>query len=75
MKVKAVLLAMAMRQAKISLMLLALELNMKQREFIKTARQGAFDYEQSKRLLEIFGAEVMAEVIDWEGMNVRNPLI
>ena len=56
-------------------MLLALELNMKQREFIKTARQGAFDYEQSKRLLEIFGAEVMAEVIDWEGMNVRNPLI
>lgn len=75
MKVKAALLAMAMRQAKISLMLLALELNMKQREFIKTARQGAFDYEQSKRLLEIFGAEVMAEVIDWEGMNVRNPLI
>lgn len=75
MKVKAALLAMAMRQAKISLILLAWELNMKQREFIKTARQGAFDYEQSKRLLEIFGAEVMAEVIDWEGMNVRNPLI
>ena len=75
MKVKAALLAMAMRRAKISLILLAWELNMKQREFIKTARQGAFDYEQSKRLLEIFGAEVMAEVIDWEGMNVRNPLI
>ena len=73
MKVKAALLAM--RRARVSLMLLALELNMKQREFIKTARQGAFDYEQSKRLLEIFGAEVMAEVIDWEGMNVRNPLI
>ena len=75
MKVKAALLAMAMRRARVSLMLLALELNMKQRELIKTARQGAFDYEQSKRLLEIFGAEVMAEVIDWEGMNVRNPLI
>lgn len=75
MKVKAALLAMAMRRARVSLMLLALELNMKQREFIKTARQGAFDYEQSKRLLEIFGAKVMAEVIDWEGMNVRNPLI
>lgn len=75
MKVKAALLAMAMRRARVSLMLLALELNMNQREFIKTARQGAFDYEQSKRLLEIFGAEVMAEVIDWEGMNVRNPLI
>lgn len=75
MKVKAALLAMAMRRARVSLMLLALELNMKQREFIRTAQQGAFDYEQSKRLLEIFGAEVMAEVIDWEGMNVRNPLI
>ena len=75
MKVKAALLAMAMRRARVSLMLLALELNMKQREFIRTARKGAFDYEQSKRLLEIFGAEVMAEVIDWEGMNVRNPLI
>ena len=75
MKVKAALLAMAMRRARVSLMLLALELNMKQREFITTARQGAFDYDQSKRLLEIFGAEVMAEVIDWEGMNVRNPLI
>lgn len=48
---------------------------MKQKEFVRTAKQGAFDYKQSKRLLEIFGAEVMAEVIDWEGMNVRNPLI
>lgn len=44
MKVKAALLAMAMLRARVSLMLLALELNMKQREFIKTARQGAFDY-------------------------------
>ena len=34
MKVKAALLAMAMRRARVSLMLLALELNMKQREFI-----------------------------------------
>ena len=75
MKVKAALLAMAMRQAKISLILLAWELNMKQKEFVRTAKLGAFDYKQSKRLLEIFGAEVMAEVIDWEGMNVRNPLI
>lgn len=75
MKVKAALLAMAMRQAKISLILLAWELNMKQNEFVRTAKQGAFDYKQSKRLLEIFGAEVMVKVIDWEGMNVRNPLI
>lgn len=75
MKVKATLLAMAMRQAKISLILLAWELNMKQKEFVQTVKQGAFDYKQSKRLLEIFGAEVMVKVIDWEGMNVRNPLI
>lgn len=75
MKVKAALLAMAMRQAKISLILLAWELNMKQKEFVQTVKQGAFDYKQSKRLLEIFGAEVMVKVIDWEGMNVRNPLI
>ena len=64
MKVKAALLAMAMRQAKISLILLAWELNMKQKEFDRTAKQGAFDYKQGKRLLELFGAEVMAEVID-----------
>ena len=75
MKVKAALLVMAMRQAKISLILWAWELNMKQKVFVRTAKQGAFDYKQSKRLLEIFGAEVMAEVIDWEGMNVRDPLI
>lgn len=37
MKVKAALLAMAMRQAKISLILLAWELNMKQKEFVRTA--------------------------------------
>lgn len=75
MKVKAALLAMAKRRARVSLILLALELNMKQGEYIKTVRHGAFDHEQSKRLLEIFGAEVMAEVIDWDGVNVRSPLI
>lgn len=75
MKVKAALLAMAMRRARVSLMLLAWELNMKQKELIQTVKQGAFDYKQSKRLLELFGAEVMVKVIDWEGMNVRNPLI
>lgn len=75
MKVKAARLAMIMRRAKVSLMFLAWELNMKQRDLVRVATQGAFDYEQSKRLLEIFGAEAMAQVIDWEGMNVRNPLI
>ena len=33
-----------------------------------------FDYNQSKRILEMFGATAMIPVIDWEGMNVRCPL-
>ena len=33
-----------------------------------------FDYQQSKKMLEIFGADAMVNVIDWEGMNVRCPV-
>lgn len=33
-----------------------------------------FDYEQSERLVSMFGASAMAAVIDWEGMNVRCPI-
>ena len=32
-----------------------------------------FDYEQSERMINAFGAEKMAKVIDWEGMHVRCP--
>ncbi len=33
-----------------------------------------FDYEQSEKLVGMFGASAMASVIDWEGMNVRCPI-
>ena len=33
-----------------------------------------FNYEQSKRMMNAFGAEKMVKVIDWEGMNVRCPI-
>lgn len=33
-----------------------------------------FEYEQAKLLVRLFGAEAMAKVIDWEGMNVRCPI-
>lgn len=34
----------------------------------------AMCYELSKKIIYMFGAEKMAKVIDWEAMNVRNPL-
>lgn len=33
-----------------------------------------FNYKQSERMINAFGAEKMVKVIDWEGMNVRCPL-
>lgn len=33
-----------------------------------------FNYEQSERMINAFGAEKMVKVIDWEGMNVRCPI-
>lgn len=33
-----------------------------------------FNYEQSERMMNAFGAEKMIKVIDWEGMNVRCPI-
>lgn len=37
-------------------------------------RRIPFEYEQAKLLVRLFGAEAMARVIDWEGMNVRCPI-
>lgn len=34
-----------------------------------------FGYEESKTLMAMFGASAMMPVIDWRGVNVRNPLI
>lgn len=33
-----------------------------------------FNYEQSERMINAFGAEKMVKVIDWEEMNVRCPI-
>lgn len=33
-----------------------------------------FDYDESRRIINAFGAEKMIKVIDWEGMHVRCPL-
>lgn len=33
-----------------------------------------FNYEQSERMINAFGAEKMVKVIDWERMNVRCPI-
>ena len=33
-----------------------------------------FTYDQSKRMMEIFGAETMVKVINWEALNVCCPL-
>lgn len=33
-----------------------------------------FNYEQSERMINAFGAEKMVKVIDWVGMNVRCPI-
>lgn len=33
-----------------------------------------FDYEETKELISIFGADEIAKVVDWEGMNVCCPI-
>jgi len=33
-----------------------------------------FNLRHTKRLIEFFGADLMAKAINWEGLNVSNPL-
>ena len=37
------------------------------------ARKVALNYEQSKKFIELLGAGVAQEIIDWEAMRMRNP--
>ena len=37
-------------------------------------REERFTYDQSKRMMEIFGAKTMVKVINWEALNVCCPL-
>lgn len=56
-------------------MTISLELGICESKLIRMLNgRKPFDYEQSKRMLEMFGADAMAAVIDWEGMNVRCPI-
>lgn len=41
---------------------------------IYLSRGRRFDYDQTKTMLNMFGAEEMAKVIDWEGMHVSCPI-
>ena len=62
-------------RAGIPLLWLAMEIGLTLGELRRMLRGGEpFDYDQSKRILEMFGAEAMIPVIDWEAINVRCPL-
>ncbi len=64
-----------LKRTRTSLLTLAAELGISDTALIRMLkRRAAFDYAQSKRILEIFGADEMLSVIDWEGMNVRCPV-
>jgi len=59
----------------LTLWLLAVELGIPVAK-LKTMldREERFDYDQSKKILEMFGADTMVTVINWEALNVCCPL-
>lgn len=64
-----------LRRLRISLWTISVEMGICELELIRMLNgHRPFDYKQSKRILEIFGADEMVAVIDWEGMNVRCPV-
>lgn len=59
----------------ITLWLLAMELGIPVAKLkIMLDREERFDYDQSKRIIEMFGADTMVTVINWEALNVRCPV-
>lgn len=64
-----------MRKNSVSMLWIAKELEIGILDLIESLNGNyALDYEQSRQLVAMFGAEAMARVIDWEGMNVRCPI-
>lgn len=64
-----------LKRSRTSLQTISLELGVCESKLIRMLNGSQpFDYQQSKRMLEIFGADAMVNVIDWEGMNVRCPV-
>lgn len=64
-----------MRDSNVSPIWLARKLNLTYEELLHAVNgKVELDLEQAKILLAMFGAEELARVIDWEGMNVRCPI-
>lgn len=64
-----------MRDSNVSPVWLARRLNMTYEELLHAVNgKYELELEQAEMLLALFGAEAMANVIDWEGMNVRCPI-
>lgn len=63
------------RDSNVSPIWLARKLNLTYEELLHAVNgKVELDLEQAKILLAMFGAEELASVIDWEGMNVRCPI-
>lgn len=64
-----------MRDSNVSPIWLARKLNLTYEELLHAVNgKVELELEQAKILLAMFGAEELASVIDWEGMNVRCPI-
>lgn len=64
-----------MRDSRVSPKWLAKELGMTIEELLQVVHgEAVLEIEQAEMLMSMFGAEEMAKVIDWEGMNVRCPI-
>ena len=75
MKVHKKLFISMLKNANVGLRFTARELGITTAELLRMLAVGdEFDYEQSERLMQMFGADAMLPVIDWEGINVRCPI-
>ncbi len=64
-----------MKKPNVGFRFIAKELGLTPYELARMLTVGdEFDYAQSERLMQMFGAEEMLSVIDWEGINVRCPI-
>lgn len=59
----------------LTLWLLAMELGIPVAKLKTMLDRGErFDYDQSRRIMQMLGAETMVTVINWEALNVRCPI-
>lgn len=75
MKVHRKLFIMMMKKSNVGFRFIAKELGLTAYELARMLAVGeAFDYSQSAVLMQMFGAEDMLPVIDWEGINACCPV-